>query len=46
MAEWIEGASIGVVFTALFAIGLILINLGAAKSVDLDASCVLYGSWN
>ncbi len=39
-----EGASIGVVFTALFAIGLILINLGAAKSVDLDASCVLYGS--
>jgi manganese/zinc/iron transport system permease protein len=39
-----EGASIGVVFTALFAIGLILINTGAARSVDLDASCVLYGS--
>jgi manganese/zinc/iron transport system permease protein len=39
-----EGASIGVVFTALFAIGLIMINMGAAKSVDLDAGCVLYGS--
>lgn len=39
-----EGASIGIVFTGLFAVGLILINLDAAKRVDLDASCVLYGS--
>ena len=39
-----EGASIGIVFTGLFALGLILINLDAAKRVDLDASCVLYGS--
>ncbi len=39
-----EGASIGIVFTGLFALGLILISLDAAKRVDLDASCVLYGS--
>jgi manganese/zinc/iron transport system permease protein len=39
-----EGAAIGVVFTGLFAVGLILINLDAAKRVDLDAGCVLYGS--
>lgn len=37
-----EGASIGVVFTALFAVGLILINL--RSRVDLDPNCVLYGS--
>lgn len=39
-----EGASIGIVFTGLFAFGLILISMDAAKRVDLDASCVLYGS--
>ncbi len=39
-----EGAAIGVVFTGLFAVGLILINLDAARRVDLDAGCVLYGS--
>ncbi len=39
-----EGASIGIVFTGLFALGLILISTDAAKRVDLDASCVLYGS--
>jgi manganese/zinc/iron transport system permease protein len=38
-----EGASMGVVFTTLFAGGLILI-VQAADSVDLDASCVFYGS--
>ncbi|MCA9125708.1 MAG: metal ABC transporter permease [Planctomycetales bacterium] len=37
-----EGASIGVVFTFLFAVGLLLIVL-AADRVDLDPSCVLYG---
>jgi manganese/zinc/iron transport system permease protein len=38
-----EGASMGVVFTALFAIGLILI-VRAADHVDLDPGCVLYGA--
>ena len=48
--EWIrrigkvdEGASMGVVFTSLFALGLVLI-VQAADHVDLDASCVLYGA--
>lgn len=48
--EWIrrvgnvdEGASMGVVFTSLFAVGLIMI-VQAADHVDLDASCVLYGA--
>ncbi|HOA73168.1 MAG TPA: metal ABC transporter permease [Phycisphaerae bacterium] len=48
--EWVrgfgkveEGASMGVVFTALFAIGLILI-VQAADRVDLDPGCVLYGA--
>lgn len=38
-----EGASMGVVFTALFAVGLILIQFGA-RHVDLDPGCVLYGA--
>ncbi len=38
-----EGASMGVIFTVLFAIGLILIEKGA-RHVDLDAGCVLYGN--
>lgn len=48
--EWIrkvgkvdEGASMGVVFTSLFALGLVMI-VQAADHVDLDASCVLYGA--
>ena len=48
--EWIrragrvdEGASMGVVFTILFALGLILIRQ-AADHVDLDPDCVLHGS--
>jgi len=48
--EWIrdsgkvdEGASMGVVFTSLFALGLLLI-VQAADRVDLDPSCVLYGA--
>lgn len=47
--EWIrdrgrvdEGASMGVVFTALFALGLVLI-VQAADTVDIDPGCVLYG---
>lgn len=35
-------ASIGVTFTSLFAIGVILISVYAAQ-VDLDQECVLYG---
>lgn len=38
-----RGASMGVVFTSLFAVGLILIRQ-AADHVDLDPGCVLYGA--
>lgn len=48
--QWVQGsggvergAAMGVVFTALFAAGLIMIVRGASK-VDLDPGCVLYGS--
>lgn len=48
--EWIrgvgkvdEGASMGVVFTSLFALGLVII-VQAADAVDLDQNCVLYGA--
>ena len=36
-------AALGVVFTSLFALGLLLIRLFADK-IDLDANCVLYGT--
>jgi len=38
-----QGASMGVVFTTLFALGLLLIGQ-AAPQVDLDPDCVLYGA--
>ncbi len=38
-----ESAAMGVVFTTLFALGLILI-VRAADAVDLDPGCVLYGA--
>ena len=38
-----RGASMGIVFTSLFALGLVLIVRGA-DHVDLDPGCVLYGS--
>ncbi len=38
-----ESAAIGVVFTTLFAAGLVII-VRAGDSIDLDPSCVLYGS--
>lgn len=48
--EWIrqfgevdEGASMGVVFTSLFALGLVML-VQAADHVDLDPGCVLYGA--
>jgi manganese/zinc/iron transport system permease protein len=50
LTEWVrgfgkvdEGASMGVVFTTLFAVGLVLM-VRAADAVDLDPSCVLYGA--
>jgi len=48
--EWIhrngkveESSAMGVVFTTLFAVGLIMI-VQVADSVDLDPGCVLYGA--
>ncbi|NEW07035.1 metal ABC transporter permease [Paenibacillus sp. SYP-B3998] len=43
-------ASIGVVFTALFAVGVLLVSM-YTRSIDLDLDCVLYGEiayvpWN
>lgn len=37
-----QDAAIGIVFTTLFAIGVILISLFAGQ-IDLDVDCVLYG---
>ena len=37
-----EDAGAGVVFTTLFALGVVLITLAASR-IDLDPSCVLYG---
>jgi manganese/zinc/iron transport system permease protein len=37
-----EGAAMGVVFSTLFAVGVVLINI-YARNVDLDPGCVLYG---
>jgi len=42
LADVPEDASMGVVFTSLFAVGVILITRAAAL-VDLDPGCVLYG---
>ncbi len=48
--EWIrsigkvdEGASMGVVFTSLFALGLVLMVIGA-DSVHIDPVCFLFGA--
>lgn len=50
LTEWItrygkieQGAAMGVVFSILFAVGLVLIRQ-AADHVDLDPGCVLYGN--
>jgi manganese/zinc/iron transport system permease protein len=50
LTEWIQklgrveaSAALGVVFTTLFALGLILIRV-AADSVHIDPDCVLYGT--
>jgi manganese/zinc/iron transport system permease protein len=38
-----SGAVMGVVFSVMFAAGVVLIEQGGARNVDLDADCVLYG---
>jgi manganese/zinc/iron transport system permease protein len=38
-----SGAAMGVVFSVLFALGVVLIERGAARGVDLDPNCVLNG---
>jgi manganese/zinc/iron transport system permease protein len=42
LADVPEDASMGVVFTSLFALGVIMISRAASR-VDLDPGCVLYG---
>ncbi|MCA9286751.1 MAG: metal ABC transporter permease [Phycisphaerales bacterium] len=37
------GAAMGVVFSVLFALGVLLLEQAAARNVDLDADCVLHG---
>lgn len=37
------GVAMGVVFSILFALGVLLLEQAAARTVDLDADCVLYG---
>lgn len=37
------GAAMGVVFSVLFALGVLLLERGGARQVDLDADCVLNG---
>jgi len=37
------GAAMGVVFSVLFALGVLLLEQAAARHVDLDADCVLHG---
>ncbi|MCA3006111.1 MAG: metal ABC transporter permease [Phycisphaerales bacterium] len=38
-----QGAAMGIVFSAFFAMGIVLMERGA-RNVDLDADCVLYGT--
>ncbi len=38
------GAAMGVVFSIMFALGVYLLENNAARSVDLDADCVLHGN--
>jgi len=37
------GAAMGVVFTVMFALGVLLMEQAAARNVHLDADCLLYG---
>ena len=51
LAGWVRkrtrlepGASLGVVFTAFFALGVALLESQGARQIDLDPECVLFGS--
>lgn len=51
LVQWVRdlsrtdgGTAMGIVFTALFAVGLVLLRLPAIEHIDLDPSCVLYGA--
>ncbi len=37
------GAAMGVVFSVMFALGVLLIEQADARSIDIDADCVLHG---
>ncbi len=39
-----SGATLGIVFTGLFAVGVLLLETQGARQVDLDPECVLFGS--
>jgi len=39
-----SGAALGIVFTAFFALGVLLLETQGARQVDLDPECVLFGS--
>lgn len=39
-----EGASMGVVFTVLFALGVLMLEQTGSRAIHLDADCVLYGA--
>ena len=43
LARLEPGAAMGVVFSSLFALGIVLIEVTGAHAVDLDVDCVLYG---
>jgi manganese/zinc/iron transport system permease protein len=43
LANLETGAAMGVVFSSLFALGVLMMEQASARSVDLDAECLLYG---
>jgi manganese/zinc/iron transport system permease protein len=43
LARLEPGAAMGVVFSGMFALGIVLIEVTGAHAVDLDVDCVLYG---
>lgn len=43
LARLEAGAAMGVVFSGMFALGIVLIEVSGARAVDLDVDCVLYG---
>jgi manganese/zinc/iron transport system permease protein len=38
------GTALGIVFTAMFALGVVLLETQGARQIDLDPECVLFGS--